>query len=155
MSGWQVARALRAIGLDGLKIMMVSANAHEYSAGGEPGALHDAFVLKPVDIDQLLDKLGQLLGLQWIRQPVPAIAPASPSVLPALSPAARAFVDELYQLGRIGHVRGIEAKLREMHNADAASQALAAQLQALVARFDLKTYINVLDALKNHVPADG
>ena len=61
----------------------------------------------------------------------------------------RRLADDLYQLGLIGHVRGIQAKLREME-ADPANQAFAHQMRALVASFDLKRYMLVLEGMRKH-----
>ena len=47
-----------------------------------------------------------------------------------------------------GHVRGIEAKLREIEQQDAATTALAAHLRTLILNFDLKRYMSVLEELR-------
>src|SRR5690606_33689747 len=54
-SGWDICRALREEHGDAFKIIMVSANAHEYSRGGDGKGLHDWFLKKPVELDALLD----------------------------------------------------------------------------------------------------
>jgi signal transduction histidine kinase len=60
MTGWQMARELRAMpDLKALKIVMVSANAHEYVPGTVADERpHDAFVMKPVDVQTLLDRIN-------------------------------------------------------------------------------------------------
>ncbi|MFP5304408.1 MAG: ATP-binding protein [Gammaproteobacteria bacterium] len=157
MSGWEVAAALRALEPPQPKIMMVSANAHDYSRGGERNAPHDAFLIKPIDIDALLERVRALLDLRWVYGgEMPPPPPASePDVDERPPPGARRFVDELLQLGRIGHVRGIEAKLREMQAAEPDSGAFAARLQRLVADFDLKAYVSLLDGMRAEVRHDG
>jgi signal transduction histidine kinase/CheY-like chemotaxis protein len=151
MTGWEVARQLREMsGLESLKIMIVSANAHEYSPGGG-GSAHDAFIMKPVDIHLLIERVGTLLGLQWLYEPVKA--PEEPrAVAPVmlLPDRSRHHLDDLYRLGSIGHVRGIEAKLRELETEDAANRALAAELRKLVMSFDLKGYMSVLEAMRKN-----
>ncbi|MEW6167094.1 MAG: ATP-binding protein [Pseudomonadota bacterium] len=157
MSGWEVAAALRALEPPQPKIMMVSANAHDYSRGGERNAPHDAFLIKPIDIDALLERVRALLDLRWVyggEMPPPPPASA-PDVDERPPPGVRRFVDELLQLGRIGHVRGIEAKLREMEAAEPDSGAFAARLQRLVAEFDLKAYVSLLDGMRAEVRHDG
>ena len=52
------------------------------------------------------------------------------------------------RLGSIGHVRGIEAKLRELELEDPSHEAVAAHLRSLVSNFDLKRYMNVLEAMR-------
>ncbi|MFC4250891.1 hybrid sensor histidine kinase/response regulator [Sinimarinibacterium flocculans] len=150
MSGWEVAAALRALEPPQPKIMMVSANAHDYSRGGERNAPHDAFLVKPIDIDGMLECIGRLLKLRWVYEgeSLPAAAPEALSGDERPPADAQPYVDELLQLGRIGHVRGIEAKLREMEAAIPESRAFAARLQQLVAGFDLKGYVGLLDGLQ-------
>ncbi len=109
-----------------------------------PARTHDAFATKPIELQPLLERIGTLLHLNWIREPLPSsdrscdqrhhratdqrIAPAGDEAL-ASGDRSRHHFDDLYRLGRIGHVRGIEAKLREMELEDPANEAVAAQLR--------------------------
>jgi CheY-like chemotaxis protein len=148
LSGWEVARQLREqSALRAMKIVMVSANAHEYSPGGADYA-HDGFVMKPVDLHVLLDCIAGLLGLQWIYEHNTDSQEASSTTF-ELPDHSRHHVNDLYQLGRIGHVRGIQAKLRQIEADDPASKPFTAHLQALVANFDLKRFMNVLETMRN------
>ena len=67
----------------------------------------------------------------------------------------RQFIDELVQLGRIGHVRGIEAKLKEMQSKVPESQAFAQRLLSLVSGFDMKGYTSLLDSVREEVARDA
>ncbi len=149
MTGWEVAAALRALDPPQPRIMMVSANAHDYRRGGDRGDPHDAFLVKPIDIDAMLECVGRLLKLQWIHEgdPVPETAPLAARDIPRPPEAASRYLDELRQLGRIGHVRGIEAKLREMESAVPESAAFAERLMKMVSNFDLKGYRALLETL--------
>ena len=152
LTGWQIAERLRAADATrATKILVVSANAHEYTPGaGEGTPLHDAFLVKPIDIDAFLESLGALLGLQWLREGEPSELPELPSVPPQLAaaPGSERYVQDLYELGRIGHVRGIEAKLDQLQAASPANEPLAGHLRGLVASFDLKRYMSVLEGLR-------
>ena len=79
---------------------------------------------------------------------------AMPTMRRALSRSpsdrSRHHLDDLYRLGSIGHVRGIEAKLRELELEDPSHEAVAAHLRSLVSNFDLKRYMNVLEAMRTH-----
>jgi hypothetical protein len=59
------------------------------------------------------------------------------------------------RLGRIGHVRGIEAKLREMQTQVPESEAFAQRLLSLVAGFDMKGYAHLLDSVRDEVARDA
>jgi CheY-like chemotaxis protein len=147
MTGWQIAAQLKQTHPQ-MRIAMVSANAHEYHSGGE-GSSHDAFIMKPVDMQAVLDCIGRLLGLTWSYDVPPRAANDSPQPGSDLPVGSRHHLDDLYQLGRIGHVRGIQAKLRAMEEEDAANRPFATRLRGLVANFDLKRYMNVVEAMRN------
>ncbi len=160
MTGWQVARELRAMaGAGRMKIIFVSANAHENipsnvsSADGE--RVYDAFVMKPVDVHTLLDRMSELLGIDWEYEPEKIDVAAVPlsdaeGGDPTLPAGARHHLDDLYRLGRIGHVRGIHAKLAEMAAEHPANEAVASHLRALVSNFELKRYMTVLEAMRKN-----
>ncbi|HEU4625195.1 MAG TPA: ATP-binding protein [Steroidobacteraceae bacterium] len=157
MSGWQMARALRAMpDHQHLKIIFVSANAHENAPSSDGAPVHDAFVMKPVDVQTLLDRMGELLGLEWLHEPerpdLPMLTPEMRAPGPeAAAPAtARHHLDDLYRLGRIGHVRGIHAKLNEIAAEHPQNEAIAAHLRELVSNFELKRYMTVLDAMREN-----
>jgi signal transduction histidine kinase/CheY-like chemotaxis protein/purine-cytosine permease-like protein len=151
LSGWQVAERLRSLeGLEATRVVIVSANAHEYSPGG-PNAPHDSFLIKPIEMQRMLECLAIELDLQWVYGGAD-LAEAAVSEGPNLAPLpanARHHVDDLYQLGLIGHVRGIQAKLREMEN-DPVNRPFATRMRALVANFDLRRYMHVLEGMRKH-----
>lgn len=147
MSGWELATSLRRIAdLQQLKIVVVSANAHEYSRGGDDGSLHDAFLMKPIDMHLMLDGIAGLLGITW-QYETETTAPGEAAS--NLAGESRHHIDDLYQLGRIGHVRGIEAKLKEIEAENPANKPLAVHLRTLVGNFDLKRYMNLLETMRN------
>jgi len=150
MTGWDIVRQLKATVDERRhpKIAMVSANAHEYSPGGNGGPLHDAFLIKPIDIDLLLETVGSLLQLEWLYDPAAPSAKAKPLEQPPVQ--CLHHLGALYELGRIGHVRGIEAKLREIEAEHPANGAFAAQLRGFISNFDLKRYMTVLEAMQKH-----
>jgi signal transduction histidine kinase/DNA-binding NarL/FixJ family response regulator/purine-cytosine permease-like protein len=147
MTGWQVAQQLRTMPGLRTKVVIVSANAHEFTPGGAE-ASHDAFLIKPIDMQRMLECLATQLSLRWNDDPatVPAMETDLQGALPEHS---RHHVDDLYQLGLIGHVRGIQAKLREMET-DSTNKPFATRMRTLVANFDLKRYMNVLEGMRKH-----
>jgi len=150
MTGWQLADAIRALpALATTRIAMVSANAHEYMQGGSERP-HDAFVMKPISLQVLLEHISALLKLEWIYDtPQPELLSAAASSLP-LTSQTQHHLDALLQLGRIGHVRGIQAKLREIEAEDAANQPFVSQLRSMVTHFDMKRYMSTLEAMKHN-----
>jgi CheY-like chemotaxis protein len=147
-SGWNVCRRLREDLGPGVKIVMVSANAHEFSKGGDGQASHDMFLKKPVELDAMLDVVAEQLSIHWIgekteasRTPIPGLAP--------LPPAAAALITEIEQKAVIGHVRGIEAAIRALETALPEAAPLAAQLLEHLDRFDLQLLLKTVRAHKS------
>jgi CheY-like chemotaxis protein len=65
-------------------------------------------------------------------------------------PGIDRHLDELLQLGRIGYVRGIEAKLKEWEAAEPEAATFIAGLRTMVRQFELKKYMEVLGPIRRH-----
>lgn len=150
MTGWDVARALRADPAnDALRVLIVSANAHEFLPGSDK-ALHDGFLMKPVDMTLLLAALQTQLYLEWDYGTEAAVAEGQVEMGAELLARAARHLEELWQLGQIGHVRGIQARLREFESAEPAAAALVRSLRAMVERFDMKGYMSTIRGLREN-----
>jgi signal transduction histidine kinase/purine-cytosine permease-like protein/DNA-binding NarL/FixJ family response regulator len=145
MDGWAVSRAIRDLNLPGtttLPILIVSANAFDQAAGRAGFPCHDGFVVKPVSLLELLAKIKIHLRLEWITTPLPANPPALASV-----PATLPSLDELtalLELGAIGYVKGILAKLTQLEQRTPSQLAFTTELRELVRRFRLNDFANRL-----------
>ncbi len=150
MSGWDVARRLRAEGMDAVAIMMVSAEAQEFSAEGRAANAgadrpHDDYLIKPFELHQLFDRIQTLLDIEWIHETVAAEPAEAPVFAPADLP--RRDIDALRRLGEIGHVRGIEAKLAEIESEHPGSAAFLAQLRMHARGFEFDRYRIALESV--------
>ena len=146
LSGWELLRALRAGAHGRTPVIVLSANVGDAVPGhADSAAMPDAILPKPFDLHRLLDEIERLLRLDWQAAPVESEAPVAeaPAALDATA------LDELLSLGRIGHVRGIEARLRDIE-ADPAHAGLVAKLRAHLGAFDIAGFSAELERL-----ADG
>jgi len=137
MSGLHLARRLRESG-HAAPIILVSANMIEAAEGAE--ADYDEILSKPLDLQKLFDAIESRLQLDWIYDEAtsPPLAPPAPIALHGQ------HVEELKRLGTIGYVRGIEARLSELRDAQPDSSPLIDELAACVRNFDLKGYMKLL-----------
>ena len=157
-SGWETAASLRARQRPDLRIIMLSANAHE-RFGPPPGAAgstaqsaaaHNQFLVKPIEIDELIDALGDQLGLQWQRKAAATLltradpVPTSPA---PLNSAAHEHIARLREHLKIGHVRAVEAEIRALEEAVPEARPLTETLFADLDRFDLASLARRLDNL--------
>jgi YesN/AraC family two-component response regulator len=67
LGGWETARILRQNQLSLAPILIVSANAEEQGKSNEAEIERDDFIVKPVDLLRLLQRIGQRLQLRWIQ----------------------------------------------------------------------------------------
>jgi CheY-like chemotaxis protein len=147
-TGWNVIRQLREIpALQRVRMLIVSANAHEYMPGSE-AALHDGFVMKPVEVSMLLSALQMQLHLEWSYSSDQVNVDAALSFSPELLARLGKHLEDLWQLGLIGHVRGIQARLRDFEAQEPQAQSLVQALRAMVEKFDMKRYMTTIKGLR-------
>lgn len=150
MNGWEAARRLRISLGDETPIMMVSANAHELMERRGPDAPHDDFLIKPIEFPEMLDRIGNLLGLDWFY-----VAARSPSRSASLEPRAhslpRESVERLLRLCDVGHARGIEAALREIEAEAPGQESVVAHLRTLARNFEFEALKDALKVETGHV----
>jgi signal transduction histidine kinase/ActR/RegA family two-component response regulator len=144
MNGWQLVERLRESGQTA-PILMLSANIGDGASTLRDGDGHSDMIAKPVDIRQLSDKLALHLGLSWIYEG--DVAPEPPLPVPVLRSPGETHLQDLIQLGEIGYVRGIEAKLAELDRLpEHAPFTMAAG--AYIQAFDLAGYLSFLNRFR-------
>jgi CheY-like chemotaxis protein len=148
MNGWAVAQELRRITPARPAIVMLSANPEETRTDTDAPLIYDAYLMKPLVIQQLLDILQILLAIEWTEEPTDSGLPVPLKSL--LKLPAHNHIDDLLRLGEIGHVRGIHAKLQEIENQEPEHHDFAEQIREIIRTFDLKRYMNALEAIRVH-----
>ena len=144
MSGWELARQLRAGGFASTPLVMVSANAGELSAPLRGDEAHDDVLAKPISLAVLLEKIGRLLRLEWTQLPEPPPRPAFP--------LSAQQIDTLRQLGSIGYVRGLRDQLDVLEQDTPGARDYLRPLRDLVSEFRLDAFMAVLDAASPSQP---
>jgi signal transduction histidine kinase/CheY-like chemotaxis protein len=142
MTGWEVARRLREeLTLSGA-IIMISADAAEQPSVAPEHCDHDDYVVKPIDVAVLLDKIGRACGLTWTHDdaPPPPPAPREPTRLPD-----RADLETLRSLARIGYVRALADKVEEIARRQPAARPFLDRLSDRVADMDLDTFTTLVE----------
>jgi signal transduction histidine kinase/CheY-like chemotaxis protein len=147
MDGWQVAQRLRRASPERTAIVVVSANAVDPSRLVGAERLHDDYLMKPIDLRQLLKTLHVLLNIEWVYEAPVELVAAEPA-LPLRSPPC-SDVDELISLGEIGHVRKIHDKLSELERAAPEYLSFVKQMRVFVNAFDLKRYLAALEDIRS------
>jgi len=147
LDGWETARLLRANLMSNAPIIVVSANAFDKGRKNEAGIRHEDFLVKPVNVVELLELIRERLDLRWVPAPDTVAgltlalgAPGERSLASSLTPPT-ALLRSLHELGSLGYVRGILDKLSEIERLDSAYEVFTGTLRAHVERFDLPEYL--------------
>ena len=119
LDGWQAIRELRARGLTRAPIAVVSANAFDQGLDNDCGIGRDDFILKPVNIADLLDWIGRQLGLVWTTEADPPSAAAAPPERGPMTYPPAATLAAIEALVGTGYVRGILEQLADLERQDA------------------------------------
>ncbi len=141
LSGWEVAARLRGKGFDRLVIIVISANPGELRRPPRAERSHDDVLAKPVSIPELLNKISFLLQLDWLADGAEPPPEPRTNVTNTLNPAQ---TEELRQLGSIGYIRGIHARLDALEHDAPLGRPYIAQLRRLISDFQLDAFMDVL-----------
>ena len=149
MNGWQLAKQLRESGYQA-PIIMVSADASEgkdlplhHLNGAAP--LHDAYVIKPVRINVLLNHIGRLLNLVWCYEKTEPETNQSIQLIGALELPDESHLDDIAHLASIGHKKGLQNKIREMEETGSAQPPFLQELEKLTASFQFEKILTLID----------
>lgn len=148
LNGWQLAKQLRDAGFHS-PIIMVSADASEGKDlprhdNTEAAPLHDAYVIKPVRINLLLDHLGRLLNLVW-RYEKQELIPEEINLIEAYELPAEHHLDDLAHLAAIGHKKGLQTKIQELEKSAGAHPAFIQELKKLTGNFQFEKILALVD----------
>jgi signal transduction histidine kinase/DNA-binding NarL/FixJ family response regulator len=157
MPGVEAAQAIRATPA-GRTIPIIAVSATLFSElppGGKPAGW-DAFVPKPVNIDDLLAALQSTLNLTWIEQDAvpdeqrPVAEPGAPLIAPPSE-----VLRKLHHLVLLGDMAGIIEYIARFEGLDATWQPFARKVQQLTRAYRDEDLLHLLEAHLNHFDTSG
>lgn len=118
-NGWQLAEQLRKEGVN-TPIIMLSGNAIESSSEQFNKNLHDAYFIKPVKLNVLLEKIGSILQLEWIYLDDKPSSKLSTNIESSfdsnITLPSSDELEELIAMAKIGYLNGVLEKLEALEN---------------------------------------
>ncbi len=151
--GWELAGQLRARGINA-PIIMISGNAIENHREELNRSLHDAYLIKPIRLEALLERIGGVLGLQWNHdtppspEPEPEALPPSPDRVPLPDSAD---LDKLVSLAKIGYLTGVMQTLEQLEHSDIDPRLLS----HLKSRAEQCDFEGLIQTVKGLTPQDA
>ncbi len=145
IDGWETIRRIRAGRLSNAPIAVVSANAFDKSPDNPAGLRMQDFILKPVQISELLDWIGEQAGIEWLEKTaLPKTEPSTPAELVYPPEHWRRALEELVTMG---YVRGISRKLDEIEGLDSAYTGFVKTMRQRLQQFDFDAMNRLLAAV--------
>lgn len=160
MSGWQLAREIRQQQPQAV-ILMISANAHEEPPDDLPTPLHDAYLVKPIRLQALLEKLARHAGIAWTRdrespgsEPPEGVASDGNrnSRTAGASRLPEGLRQELVRLAQIGYANGLKSRLDQLIAQDPEPMPELQHLRELAGRFQFAELIRLLTTIPENSP---
>ncbi|SDU05596.1 hybrid sensor histidine kinase/response regulator [Halopseudomonas salegens] len=153
LSGWTLLQQIRAHGHQ-TPVVIVSANAGD---GKDPHladqpAQHNAYITKPVQLAQLLDRIGSLLALDWQQQSLFPAQVTEPAAASSSGPLATSIHAQLMQLATIGHRKGLLEALYNLKQSDSDNSTLYQQLILLSENFQFDAIKQTLQEATDECP---
>ncbi len=135
IDGWETIRRIRQQQLTSARIAIVSANAFDKDLDNDVGIASESFILKPVQVDEFLDWIGQSLDLEWLEhEPLRSSDGLEQHIIyPPLG-----MLRQLDELVTLGYVRGILKKIDEVEAQDQRYAAFVQKVRTMVGHFELE-----------------
>ncbi|MDD2989927.1 MAG: ATP-binding protein [Zoogloea sp.] len=149
MDGWETVRRIREGAHAATPVAIISANAYERGIHSDDNALGIGardFFLKPVQVSELLDWVGERLGLNWVEAHQPLPEPKLPASM--VHPPAE-LLEPLARQVELGYVKGILARLDEIEAADPAHAPFVAEVRELTRNFRLDAIAPLLEKARH------
>ncbi|SMF13083.1 Signal transduction histidine kinase [Alteromonadaceae bacterium Bs31] len=146
MDGVQLAGELRERKVQ-CPIIMLSAVVREDQTMA-PSSAYDDYLVKPLLLKALLDKLGAYLQLAWIFQPaIDTRAEETMGLLPIYNEQERpqqSIIDQLCHMAEIGNLSGLKKKIHQLELDEQAGARFIQQLKQLIYRVQFEAIIKLL-----------
>ena len=151
MDGWEAAYVIRKVHQSNVPISIVSANAYDKNLENAAGIATEDFIVKPMNVEELLNWLGNKLSLEWVTNSnimqgasqYDANIDYVTNYADLMMPPEK-VLDELLALINLGYIKGINGKLDEITLIDASYFAFVELMRKFSSQFQI-------DLMKNFI----
>ncbi len=145
MEGPELAKALRQQGIS-QPIVMISANANEDTASDGDTQEYNDYIVKPIKLNKILEKLAIYLGVIWHyedKKPLSLALPAQTRVEQWVYPEQE-VIDELIGWAEVGALGKLKDIVDRLEKSNGASPGLIAELRTHIAKVELDRIAHAL-----------
>jgi signal transduction histidine kinase/DNA-binding response OmpR family regulator len=148
IDGMETVRVLRSdLQSRTLPVIAMSASASDFTTAEALQAGCQAFLAKPLRFPQLLEQIGELLGLEWhVAADGSAVSRIARQDCQELLQVDAAIARELHHLARLGDLSALIEHAERSLGADVTAAAFIDELRRLAERYDTGAIRRTLDA---------
>ncbi|MGR9085965.1 MAG: hybrid sensor histidine kinase/response regulator [Gammaproteobacteria bacterium] len=144
IDGPQLAKMLRQRDFT-VPVLMVSANASEDTLSHDDDPAYDDYLIKPVKLDRLLERLADHLDLEWRYSPKNSESPdLCVARLSAVELPVQPLRDEIIRSAEIGHLSRLKSIAEQLATSPNVNQSFVTQLQRYVREVRFNKIIELL-----------
>lgn len=139
MDGWEALYIIKKVHHSHLPIAIVSANAYDKNLENSAGIVSDDFMVKPVNVEDLLDWMGGRLNIVWIYQAhqVETKFDEDKTKIDDLTMPEKEHLLTLLSFVNQGYVKGVHQALDEIQLIDPRYLAFVNHIRGLAVAFNL------------------
>ncbi|MFE4106718.1 hybrid sensor histidine kinase/response regulator [Almyronema epifaneia] len=157
IDGFKLARKLRQLpALQNTVLIASSASVFEFNRQKSQAAGCHDFLPKPIQTDELFEKLQRYLHLTWIYQAAspapPQIPQPAPSAILQVPPAAELIA--LYEAAEIGHIEGIKQEALRLKQLDPQYETFINEILELTEALEYELVLQRITPYINNQPLD-
>lgn len=148
MNGWEMIKTVREQQFT-LPVIMVSANARDNEFNYAHEGYHSDYIAKPVNLDTLLGKIGELLSLTWSYQALDKSVKKLPSSMPNKEKISNIQYHELIELAEIGYLSGFQNRFDDISNTYDIPDDVCIQIKGYIEHCNFPATIEYIKELCN------
>lgn len=137
MNGWEASYIIRKVHQSSIPIAIVSANAYDKNLENAAGISSNDFMVKPVNVEELLDWLAKHLALTWIYEAPPSVTDPKALTEDLIWPEPE-HLDKLLRLAKQGYIKGIHKQLDAILLLSPRYEGVVSHLRVLATQFNLE-----------------
>ncbi|PCJ31174.1 MAG: hybrid sensor histidine kinase/response regulator [Gammaproteobacteria bacterium] len=149
MDGWETIHLIRNVHRSEVKIGIISANAFDKNSENSSGILDRDFIVKPLNILELINWIGDRLNLEWLEPKTVADA----EVLPRngdYSVPSNTVLNELLEMIDMGYIVGVRKLLTKLEQHDSDYPQFIADVRRMADNFELESMKLFIEDKKNN-----
>tara|TARA_R110002049_G_scaffold18749_3_gene71286 strand:- start:875 stop:1969 length:1095 start_codon:yes stop_codon:yes gene_type:complete len=138
MDGWETIHLIRNIHRHDVMIGIISANAFDKNLENSSGVSDKDFILKPLNLLELINWIGERLSLEWIEsEPEPEIITTSGSYDYPLP--SRNVLSQLLEMIDMGYVMGVRKLITELDEQETDYAQFITDIRRMTDNFELES----------------